>query len=56
MARSHTLIFVLLLVVMLLAPDASVAAPDSYAKSNHGIPNIQASSAAVGGANDSNGG
>ncbi len=55
MSRSHTLIFALLLVVMLLAPDALVAAPDSYAKSNHGIPNIQASSAAVAGATDSNG-
>src|SRR5260370_3756687 len=52
MSRSHTLIFAMSLVVMLFAPSMIVAAPDSYAKSNSKIPNIQASSAAAGGATD----
>ncbi len=55
MTRSHKLVCLSLLVLILLPPNASFAAPDSYAKNNHGIANIQASSAATGGATDSNG-
>lgn len=52
MARPRTVVFVLLLLVMLLPPEASVAAPDSYSKTNHGISNLQANSPSVGGATD----
>ena len=56
MSGSHSFVCALLLVVMVFAPSIIVAAPDSYAKSNHGIPNIQASSPAVAGATDKDGG
>ncbi len=56
MPRPHTVVFVLALVMMFMAPSNSVAAPDSYARSNNKIPNIQASSPAVGGASDKDGG
>jgi len=53
--HSHRLSSALLLASTLFGPGVSVAGPDSYSKSNGKIPNIQASSAASGGATDEDG-
>ncbi len=55
MNHSHGLFFALLGVLMLLGSEVTARGQGTYAESNAKIPNIQASSAAVGGATDKNG-